>query len=337
MRFHFLRASVLALVIIVLGIAPTFHVVHGQSTSCISGLSTDDCQLLTDAFNATTSTLNSAQFSFQATGKAAGVPTPGMENVDLSAKADGAVDLANFLLQANLDYDLKGIAKPQSDKLELRIVDDYGYYKSDLMTQGKWIKSSSKVPAEQKSMFKLSTLSTMLASLKPEDSAMLNELISIPGFIKGTVEDSTTVAGNPSRLFTFDVDLASFFKAPAGQKVIVTYLKTTASIASQLSSTAPTPGTDADYQQQVNALLVVVAPVLNNTKIQLVIEIDPASKLFQGAAIAASTKVDAALVSTFTKTNTTTDFTAEGSANLVLSNLNEAVTVDPVPDATTQK
>jgi hypothetical protein len=338
-----MRYVLLALLALVMVIAPAATATRAQGADCLPGLDADTCALFTAATEnqgSITSFVMDYNIAMKTTGTG--------QDIDLSVVGSGPMDLAALmaadpttamsdpsgLIKAitasqTMDASMTTAGNTIKGNFEFRIVEGVLYFNGDLATQGKWMKIDllQALSAASGQMAGLQgQLGAATGAADPAMAAQVMSLFSDPSkFFTTEVGEGQEVDGVKTTSITLTVNIKALVEAlfsEEGRAVLLEILK------------AQGQEMDAQQLEQAAAAIRIFEPVLDATKMSMSWWIDPEAKQFRGFGLTFNTVVDkttAALLNP--QAATPSEITVDFNFLVTLSKLNEAVTVEPVADA----
>lgn len=339
-----MRYVLLALLALVMVIAPAATATRAQGADCLPGLDADTCALFTAATE-NQGSITTFVMDYNITMKTTGT---GAQDIDLSVVGSGPMDIAALanIDPATMTADPSGLIKALTmaqtmdasmttggntikGNFEFRIVEGVLYFNGDLATQGKWMKIDllQALAAASGQMAGLQgQLGAATGAADPAMAAQVMSLFSDPSkFFTTEVGEGQEVDGVKTTSVTLTVNIKALVEAlfsEEGRAVLLEILK------------AQGQEMDAQQLEQAAAAIRIFEPVLDATKMSMSWWIDPEAKQFRGFGLTFSTVVDKTTAALLNPQATTpSEITVDFSFLVTLSKLNEAVTVEPVADA----
>jgi len=327
------RIFVLAALVLIVGASPALTTRAQGMTLCPTGLTADDCALLTAAtVGGTTFTMD-----YNLIVKTTGTP----QDIDLQVKGNGPIDFTNvkaadatnpsaavknLVMQNTLTASMTQGTKTQSGNFEFRIVGGNIYFQGDNapLVKGTWYKQDLTKGMGTGSMNMIPANLTNNPLMK--DPQAIAQIVKVVGnSLSGAVTDGPTMEGAATKQITVSLDVESLVKdvsSPDGMTML-------AGIAKTMGSPIP----DAQLKQaqtQIQQFVTLLDPTLKATTVQVDWVIDPAKKQFRGFGLVIKTTVDA---STASLLGGTSQITADIEFNVALTQIGAAVSVDTPADA----
>jgi len=348
MKFTIRIAVLMAMVAALMVMAPAAKPAQAQGTGDnMYGLKADDAALLQAAFG-NLKDLNSFTMDYTLTAKVSGT---GTSDGDVTVTGNGpfAIDKSKITMPAagtapmsmdpaamtaalsalTMQNTIKATAnmasKSQNGAFEFRIVGGVLYFMCDTATQGKWMKVNLADAIKQaqasnpmmSSGGASSAAQSQITALMADPSIMsaLQAIPNIPGFITASRGADVTVGDQPSAQISVVFDIGKLAAAKEIKPLISAALKAQ-------SGTAPDPS-------QVDQISTLAGTLLGKTTITVTWLVGTTDKMFHGFGLNVDATVDASMF-----TGSTTGPTVVKFNFLVkMTDLNKAVTVDPVADA----
>jgi len=331
------RFGILAAIVLVTALTPALTT-RAQGSYCPTGLSADDCKLLTDA-GAGQSSVKTFVVDYSINLKTTGTPSDitasitGNGPIDISkidttsAATDPTSALKSLVLEDKVAVDVTAAGSPeQKVNAEIRIVGGVAYFMSDNMNGGKWYKADM-----SKGMGSMSSAAMNPAQIaKTFDPKTLAALTSLFGTaITGASADGPTIDGVATKQITINLDAEAFVKALGTPDAATAIMALAASQGQTVTADQIAQG-----QKQMTQFVTLLDPTLKATKIAFVVAVDPAAKQYREFKLTFSTTVDAQTAALFGGgSGAAKAITVDFSFDAKLSGLNAPVKVDPVADA----
>jgi len=340
------------LALIFMALSPALAVaVNGQAMPC-DGLADADCKLLQDSISADgMAKLSSFTTDYSLTAKIAGtdasdgdikVTGNGAFAIDPAVTAAmksgaGNTDSANPLSVLNnltMSTTVKAegsMVGSQTSSFELRSVGGNLYFKGNTIAQGKWMVLNLAAATQFAQGYIASSVESMVQSFMPSNGGTSNvagdpkvqadlmTLIKTPGVFKGDASDGPSVDGQPTKKFTYSLDVAVLVNNPGFKK---------------LALDAITASGQPDAEQVVASIdPIAIQEVLKDSKFQIIWLVGSSDNLLHGFELSLAVKIEPTVVSILTNNNNPKEFDANVDLNIQLSKIGQPVKVDPVPDA----
>jgi len=333
---HLLRLSALWAVICALLAAP-MTAVRAQST-CFTGLTATDCQLLADAAPTTAkikSFVVDYNLSFQATGFAPG-------NINLTAQGNGPIDfskapttdlvqlLSNVIFSNTIHGSLTIGSQQSSGTLDLRQTNGFLYFRDNPLTKNQWFEFSSDRVLQV--VYARSGQKTTLPPSSGGGFDLLPLLAAynaqhLPDLITANSANGAFIDGQPTTQITLTVNIQAWAKwllAPENRDLLRRFLS------------ASGQGQSISNQQldSVRQNIALFDPMFRQTQLSFAWLVGKKDKFYHGFTINFSTHANAAFASLIEGKQDAGPFTINTRFQVTLSRINQPVSVDSVAGAT---
>jgi hypothetical protein len=348
-----MRFVLLALLALVMVIAPAATATRAQGADCLPGLDADTCALFSAA-SANQATINKFVMDYEIALKTSGLPDP--NNIDLSVKGNGPIDVSalaamamsmatpdpammadpsaiikSLVMAQTMDASLSAGGQDLKGTFEFRIVEGVLYFKGDMATQDMWMKVDL-LQAVASASGQLSALQGQMggAATGALDPALTEKAMALfadtSKFFSTEVGEGGEVEGVKTTSVTLNVNIKALVEALFSEDGRALILEAAKAQGQAL--------TEQDLAQ-ISAILPLLEKTLDATKLSISWWIDPDAKQFRGFAMNFSTVVDEGLATLANPQSTTppTAISVDFSFAVTLSKLGEDVVVEPVADA----
>jgi hypothetical protein len=258
----------------------------------------------------------------------------GLDTTKLSGDSKDPMAAIGALTMANvIDASMTSNGKDVKGTFEFRIVGGDLYFMGDMATQGKWqkINIGKALTAAMANPMVSGMMSgkgtgaasnpAMAAMQDPEVMKALMSIPNIPGVITATRGDDITIGSEKVAVFTYDLDVLKLVQAKEFAPVLKAALK---------GQSAGAEVTD----KQVAQIVAAANMFLKDFKFSVTRYVGADDKLPHGIGITFSLKLDAATAGMVMSSPDAKPVSIDFNFDIKLDKIGEAVTVDPVADAT---